>query len=141
MPCGNMFSQDSPPLRGCPKALRRHLIGKHLLEMVIGNMVIFTLLTWDLGRDFSAPIHIEDIFYLGETRSIEDLTVLTRMPAERLCLGCGIRTNEVFCPILPGERANLFNAASRLLRLLLNDQELKLTDEERLPSDHPWATG
>ena len=84
-----------------------------------------------LDRDFSAQIHVEDIFYLGETRSIEDLTVLTRMPAERLCLGCGIRTNEVFCPILPGERANLFNAASRLLRLLLNDRELKLTDEER----------
>ena len=76
---------------------------------------------------------ISKIFSISEkTRSIEDLTVLTRMPAERLCLGCGIRTNEVFfCPILPGERANLFKAASRLLRLLLNDQELELTDEER----------
>ena len=84
-----------------------------------------------LERDFSAQIHVDDIFYLGETRSIEDLTVLTRMPAERLCLGCGIRTNEVFCPILPSERANLFNAACRLLRLLLNDRELQLTDEER----------
>ena len=40
-----------------------------------------------LEQDFAAPIHIEDVFYLGETRSIEDLTVLTRMPAERLCLG------------------------------------------------------
>ena len=83
-----------------------------------------------LEQDFAAPIHIEDVFYLGETRSIEDLTVLTRMPAERLCMGCGIRSDEVFCPILPGERANLFQAANRLLRLLLDDRGLELTAEE-----------
>lgn len=33
-----------------------------------------------LGRDFSADFGIQDLFYLGETRSAEDLAVFTRMP-------------------------------------------------------------
>ena len=43
----------------------------------------------------------------------------------------GIRSDEVFCPILPGERANLFHAANRFLRLLLDDRGLELTEEEK----------
>ena len=39
---------------------------------------------------FDGPMLIEDIFYLGDTRSADDLAVFTGMPPERLCLGCVI---------------------------------------------------
>ena len=44
------------------------------------------------------------------------------MPAKQLCLGCGIRADEEFCPLVAGERTNIFNAANS--RTLLNDQRL-----------------
>lgn len=57
-----------------------------------------------LGRDFFARFVIQDLFYLGETRSAEDLAVSTRMTSERLCLGCGLRTDEAFCPLFPARQ-------------------------------------
>ena len=55
-------------------------------------------------KGFDGPMLIEDIFYLGDTRSADDLAVFTGMPPERLCLGCGLRVIEPFSPIATGER-------------------------------------
>ena len=62
-------------------------------------------------------MRIEDIFYLGDTRSADDLAVSTGMAPERLCLGCGLRVAEPFPPLTTGERAKLFTAAQKLLTL------------------------
>ncbi len=45
-------------------------------------------------KRFEARMLIEDIFYLGDTRSADDLAVFTGMSPERLCLGCGLRVEE-----------------------------------------------
>ena len=39
------------------------------------------------GRAFQANIFIQDMVFLGDTRSAEELAVFTNMAPERLCLG------------------------------------------------------
>ena len=41
------------------------------------------------------------------------------MAPERLCLGCGLRVEENFTPISPGERGPLFAASVKLLQFAL----------------------
>ena len=72
-------------------------------------------------RNFEAPMMIEDMFYLGDTRSADDLAVFTGMAPERLCLGCGLRVAEPFVPLAIGERMKLFVAAHKLLMFVLHD--------------------
>ena len=62
-----------------------------------------------LGLDtsrFVADVRVEDILFLGDTRSADDLAVFTKMAPERLCLGCGLRVDEPFAPLATGERKN-----------------------------------
>ena len=50
-----------------------------------------------LGLDtenFVADVFVENILYLGDTRSADDLAVFTKMTPERLCLGCGLRVDS-----------------------------------------------
>ena len=87
------------------------------------------------GRAFQANILIEDMVFLGDTRSAEELAVFTNMAPERLCLGCGLRVEEKFTPIYPGERGRLFAASVKLLQFALcavsaSASENKLTEEE-----------
>ena len=72
-------------------------------------------------KRFDAHLLIEDIFYLGDTRSADDLAVFTGMSPERLCLGCGLRVVEPFTPLATGERLKLFTAAHKLLMFVLHD--------------------
>ena len=51
--------------------------------------------------------------------SAEELAVFTNMAPERLCLGCGLRVEEKFTPIFPGERGPLFTASVKLLQFAL----------------------
>ena len=71
------------------------------------------------GRAFQANIFIVDMVFLGDTRSAEELAVFTNMAPERLCLGCGLRVEENFTPIFPGERGSLFAASVKLLQFAL----------------------
>ena len=87
------------------------------------------------GRAFQANILIEDMVFLGDTRSAEELAVYTNMAPERLCLGCGLRVEEKFTPISPGERGRLFEASVKLLQFALravsaSASENDLTEEE-----------
>ena len=81
-------------------------------------------------KDFDGPMVIEDIFYLGDTRSADDLAVFTGMPPERLCLGCGLRVVEPFSPIATGERSKLFQAAHKLLMFVLHEASAQTLNEE-----------
>ena len=87
------------------------------------------------GRGFQANILIEDLVFLGDTRSAEELAVFTNITPERLCLGCGLRVEETFTPIYPGERGPLFAASVKLLQFALrassaSASEKGLTEEE-----------
>ena len=66
----------------------------------------------------------------GDTRSAEELAVFTNMAPERLCLGCGLRVKEMFSPISPGERGNLFAASVKLLQFALRASSASATDKE-----------
>ena len=69
--------------------------------MLCGNML-------DLLPLISHGSHlscIKDLFYLGDTRSVEDFDIFHRMPSER---GCGVRPNETFCPLPPQDRSGLY---------------------------------
>ena len=63
--------------------------------------------------------NIVDVVLLGDTRSAEELAVFTNMAPERLCLGWGLRVDEKFTPIFPGERGPLFAASVKLLQFAL----------------------
>ena len=72
-------------------------------------------------KNFVADVLVENILYLGDTRSADDLSVFTKMAPERLCLGCGLRVDEPFAPISTGERKKLFYAAQKLLTFVLHE--------------------
>ena len=82
------------------------------------------------GRSFQANIFLVDMCFLGDTRSAEELAVFTNMAPERLCLGCGLRVKEMFSPISPGERGNLFAASVKLLQFALRASSASATDKE-----------
>ena len=89
------------------------------------------------GRAFQANISIVDMVFLGDTRSAEELAVFTNMAPERLCLGCGLRVEEKFTPIFPGERGPLFTASVKLLQFALrvssaSASEKGLTEKKKL---------
>ena len=81
------------------------------------------------GRAFQANIFIEDMVFLGDTRSAEELAVFTNMAPERLCLGCGLRVEENFTPIFPGERGPLFAASVKLLQFALRASSASACDK------------
>ena len=86
-----------------------------------------------LGLDtenFVADVFVENILYLGDTRSADDLSVFTKMAPERLCLGCGLRVDEPFAPIATGERKKLFYAAQKLLTFVLHEVSAQTLCEE-----------
>ena len=75
---------------------------------------------------FVADMRVEDILYLGDTRS----AVFTGMAPERLCLGCGLRVDEPFAPLATGERKRLFYAAQKLLMFVLHEVSAQTFSEE-----------
>ena len=86
-----------------------------------------------LGLDtenFVADVFVENILYLGDTRSADDLSVFTKMAPERLCLGCRLRVDEPFAPIATGERKKLFYAAQKLLTFVLHEVSAQTLSEE-----------
>ena len=94
-----------------------------------------------LGLDtenFVADVFVENILYLGDTRSADDLSVFTKMAPERLCLGCGLRVDEPFAPIATGERKKLFYAAQKLLTFVLHEVSAQTLSEEEAALDILW---
>ena len=81
-------------------------------------------------KNFVADVFVENILYLGDTRSADDLSVFTKMAPERLCLGCGLRVDEPFAPISTGERKKLFYAAQKLLTFVLHEVSAQTLSKE-----------
>ena len=59
------------------------------------------------------------------TQEVLKLAVFTNMALERLCFGCGLRVEEKFTSILPGERGPLFAASVKLLQFALRASRKK----------------
>ena len=91
------------------------------IELLSVRIIPLTLLTWDWTLNFVADVFVENILYLDDTRSADDLAVFTKMAPERLCLGCGLRVDEPFAPIATGERKKtlLRCAEARKVRAVL----------------------
>ena len=116
-----------------PPAIAESFCGHALYREDARTYLAFDQPHLGLGtKNFDGPLLIEDIFYLGDTRSADDLAVFTGMTPERLCLGCGLRAVEPFCPLVTGERLKLFMAAHKLLMFVLHDASAQTyNDEER----------
>ena len=72
------------------------------------------------NKEFHASAQVENIYFLRDTRSAaDDLAVVTTLAPERLCLCCGLRTDEPHSPLTIGDRPSLFRAASRLPNFVL----------------------
>ena len=82
------------------------------------------------NENYQAWLHMEGLYYLGETRSVEEFKIFSQMPAERLCLGCGVQSDERFGLMPPQDRGKLFAATLRLMRLVLADELMDVTDDE-----------
>ena len=67
--------------------------------------------------------------FLSDTRSAEELAVFTNMAPERLCLRCGLRVEENFTSIFPGERGPSFAASLKLLQFALRASSASATDK------------
>ena len=84
----------------------------------------------EVQLDYQAPLRIEGLYYLGETRSVDEFNIFSQMPAERLCLGCGVQSEERFGLMPPQDRGKLFDATLRLMQLVLTDRPQNLTEDE-----------
>ena len=82
------------------------------------------------NEHYQAWLHIEGLYYLGETRSVDEFNIFSQMPAERLCLGCGVQSDERFGLMPPQDRGKLFAATLRLMQLVLTDRLKDVTDDE-----------
>ena len=94
----------------------------------------------------------QNIFYIGDTKSAQELEVFLSMLLERLRLGCGIQCVEPMHPLGPKQRPKLFVAAVKLLRFALSIDTVKVQNEAeqllrdgvapllKLPDEHVLAT-
>ena len=106
----------------CPLALHQDLTRPYgsFHEMQLG-----------FNEHYQASLHIEGLYYLGETRSVEEFNIFSQMPAERLCLGCGVQSDERFGLMPPQDRGRLVAATIRLLQLVLTNRPQDATDDEK----------
>ena len=57
------------------------------------------------------------------------------MAPERLCLGCGLRVEETFTSIYPGERGRLFAASVKLLQFALRAVSASASENELIEEE------
>ena len=62
---------------------------------------------------------VEQIYFIGESRSASELEVFINMPIERLRIGCGLQCTLPHVPLVPSSRPLLFSAAVKLLKFAM----------------------
>ena len=91
----------------------------------------FSEIQLGFNQSYQAWLNIQGLYYLGETRSVEEFGIFSQMPAERLCLGCGVQSDDTFIPLPPQDTGRLFRATLRLMRLMLGNEPLvNVTEDE-----------
>lgn len=81
----------------------------------------FSELQLGFNETYQASLHIQGLYYLGETRSVEELSNASRKAVSWMW---STISDDTFCPIPPRDRGGLFQATLRLMRLMLTDVPL-----------------
>ena len=66
-----------------------------------------------------SKITVDQIYFIGESRSASELEVFINMPIERLRVGCGLQCTLPHVPLVPSSRPLLFSAAVKLLKFAM----------------------
>ena len=126
MQCGSMSSQCQLILLGCRRMLQ---MPSALLPCT--KIQTIWLLSWGAsGLQWTLPgsaTHWRAI--LGETRSVNEFNIFSQMPAERLCLGCGVQSDERF----QANTARLPNGCRKWILLFMMRVSSTGTWMKRLP--------
>ena len=64
-------------------------------------------------------ITVDQIYFIGDSRSASELEVFINMPIERLRVGCGLQCTLPHVPLVPSSRTLLFSAAVKLLKFAM----------------------
>ena len=64
-------------------------------------------------------ITVDQIYFIGDSRSASELEVFINMPIERLRVGCGLQCTLPHVPLVPSSRSLLFSAAVKLLKFAM----------------------
>ena len=67
-----------------------------------------------------SAITVDQIYFIGDSRSACELEVFINMPIERLRVGCGLQCTLPHIPLGPSSRPLLFSAAVKLLRFAMS---------------------
>ena len=67
-----------------------------------------------------SAITVDQIYFIGDSRSASELEVFINMPIERSRVGCGLQCTLPHVPLGPSSRPLLFSAAVKLLRFALS---------------------
>ena len=67
-------------------------------------------------------ITVDQIYFIGDSRSASELDVFINMPIERLRVGCGLQCTLPHVPLVPSNRSLLFSAAVKLLKFAMGSE-------------------
>ena len=67
-----------------------------------------------------SKITVDQIYFIGDSRSASELEVFINMPIERLRVGCGLQCTLPHAPLGPSSRPLLVSAAVKLLRFAMS---------------------
>ena len=71
------------------------------------------------SQTWKASITLDQMYFIGDSRSANELEVFINMPIERLRVGCGLQCTLPHLPLAPSSRPLLFSAAVKLLKFAL----------------------
>ena len=74
-------------------------------------------------------ITVDQIYFIGDSRSASELEVFINMPIERLRVGCGLQCTLPHVPLVPSNRTLLFSAAVKLLKFAMGCESCSTHNE------------
>ena len=114
---GNTYSLVLLNLHGCPVSSR-----KPSVSLPSSWIRIVSMAPW---HNVYPPSHlsralVDQIYFIGDSRSASELEVFINMPIERLRVGCGLQCTLPHVPLGPSSRSLLFSAAVKLLKFAMS---------------------
>ena len=73
-------------------------------------------------------ITVDQVYFIGDSRSASELEVFINMPIERLRVGCGLQCTLPHVPLVPSSRTLLFSAAVKLLKFAMGSESCSPTN-------------
>ncbi len=71
------------------------------------------------GQSLRLNVMLDQLYWVGDSRTASELEVFINMPIEKLRVGCGLQCTLPHLPLGPSSRPLLFSAAVKLLRFAL----------------------